>query len=137
MHLIGIAFLLGSILLVDLRVIGLARWLSVSTLSGKFLLRVTWVGFALLTISGFCLFSAYALDNVENAFFLTKMALIALAGINAALFHVRVYAGILAWDRDTPSPGIARMFTSLSVLLWLLIVACGRLIAYPELFPFS
>jgi hypothetical protein len=67
MHLIGIAFLLGSILLVDLRVIGLARWLSVSTLSGKFLLRVTWVGFALLTISGFCLFSSIALTCSRSA----------------------------------------------------------------------
>lgn len=134
LHLIGVALLFGSIALTDLRMLGCARTISASRLTGGFLLHFTWIGFAIVAFSGISLFMAYAPDNAENPVFIVKMLLIVAAGINAVFFHLRVYSGIADWDVDRPSPLAARLSTGLSMTLWILTVAAGRLIAYPDLF---
>lgn len=134
LHLIGIALLFGSIVLTDFRMLGIGKHMSAAELTGRYLLRLTWVGFALVAFSGFSLFIAYADENVQNPFFLVKMVLIALAGINAAFFHLRIYAGVAKWDLNQAAPLAGKVSTALSITLWTLTIAAGRLIAYPELF---
>ncbi len=136
LHLIGVALLFGSIVLTDLRMLGLGKHLSATELAGRYLLRLTWVGFALVAFSGFSLFVAYAEDNVQNPFFVLKMVLIAVAGINALFFHVRVYSGVAGWNLNGAAPLAGKISTALSMTLWTLTIAAGRLIAYPELFWF-
>jgi hypothetical protein len=128
-HLFGIALLVGSIAMTDLRLLGLSRQLPVS-LTARHLLPWTWVGFALVATSGVTLFSGFATDYYVNTAFRIKLILIALAGINALLFHLRVYRNVASWNENTMPPIAARAFASLSILLWFGTIAAGRLIAY-------
>jgi hypothetical protein len=133
-HLIGIMALFGSILLADLRFIGVGRQMSAETLSAGFLLRVTWAAFILIVLSGLSLFAAYAPDSIKSPIFLTKIALIGAAGLNMGFFTFRVTKGMHEWDLGLPSPLAARISAGLSIVLWTLTICAGRLIAYPEMF---
>jgi hypothetical protein len=128
-HIMGLALLVGSIAMTDLRLMGLSRQLPVS-LTARHLLPWTWVGFALVLISGVSLFSGFATDYYVNTAFRIKLILIAVAGINATLFHLRVYKNVASWDANTAPPLAAKLFAVVSITLWFSIIAAGRLIAY-------
>jgi hypothetical protein len=129
LHLFGIVLLVGGIAMTDLRLVGLSRRLPV-TLTARHLLPWVWVGFALAVISGLSLFAGFATDYWVNTAFRIKLILIAVAGLNAGLFHFRVYRGVAAWNENTASPLAARAFAVVSIALWFSVIAAGRLIAY-------
>lgn len=133
-HLIGIVIMFGAILLADLRIIGLGGAISMRLLTSGFLLRVTWIGFAIVVLSGLSLFSAYAPDTIMSPVFLAKMALIAAAGANMLLFTFRFSKGMDQWDTAGAVPSAARLSAACSITLWTLTIFAGRLIAYPEMF---
>lgn len=120
-HILGIALLLGSLVLLELRVWGWARELPLRTLAGL-ALRVTLLGFALAAASGSLMLASQWSELQGNRALITKMVLLALAGVNAIVFHVR--GGLDKGDRT------ARLQTVLSLGLWVLVVVCGRFIAY-------
>ena len=120
-HIVGIALLLGNLVLVELRVWGLGAALPVDALA-KLALRTVLAGFALAAGSGLAMLVGHWDDIANNRAFLVKMGLLAMAGANAALFHNR--GGPRLLDRT------ARWQTALSLGLWVLVVACGRFIAY-------
>ena len=111
LHIVGIALLLGSLVLFELRVWGAAAELPLQVLA-RLALPVSLAGFGLVVMSGLLLFAA----------FLIKLSLVSLAGLNAAFFHAR---GSLALN-----DGFARAQTVLSLGLWLGAIICGRWIAY-------
>ena len=120
-HITGIALLLGSLVLLDLRVWGLAADLPLRPLA-RLSLSVTLAGFGLLVCSGLMMFAAQPAELVSNRAFLVKLVLVQLAGLNAAWFHAR--------DSLTRCDGLARAQTVLSTGLWLGAIICGRWIAY-------
>ncbi len=120
-HIAGIALLVGSLVLLELRVWGAAPELPVPALA-RLALAVTAVGFALVLLSGLAMFSARPTELLANRAFVLKMGLVMLAGLNAAWFHGR---GSLA-RLDT----LARAQTALSLGLWLGVIILGRWIAY-------
>ncbi len=128
-HLIGIAVLVGSIAILDLRLLGLSRSISVRRLAAHVL---PWsIGsFALILPSGMALFVAHAGDLIANPVFALKISLILAAGTNAAVFHAGVFRGAAQWDVDARPPPAARAAAALSLLLWACVIACGRLLAY-------
>jgi hypothetical protein len=128
LHIVGFALLVGSIIGLDLRLIGGARWLSAQGLA-RHLLRLAIAGFCLAALMGGLLFAAEAAALAQNTTFLAKLALIALAGMNAALFHLGAWSGVARWDPERP-PATARVAGAVSMTLWLAVLACGRLIAY-------
>ena len=132
LHLMGVALLVGAITLTDLRLLGFSRVLPV-TLTEKYLLPWVWAGFAIVVFSGVSMFITDGSIFLENPFLLSKLVLIVLAGLNAGFFQFRVHRGVAAWDTQQPSPVVARLCAALSIGFWFLAVACGRLIAYPEL----
>jgi hypothetical protein len=129
LHLFGIVLLVGPIAMTDIRLMGASRRLPV-TLTAAHLLPWVWTGFVLAVLSGLALFSGFATDYWVNTAFRIKLILMALAGVNAAIFHFRVYNGVAAWDENMPSPAAARFFAIASIVLWFSVVAAGRLIAY-------
>lgn len=129
LHLFGIVLLVGAIAMTDVRLIGLSRQLPV-TLTARHLLPWVWGGFALAVLSGLALFSGFATDYWPNTAFRLKLVLMLIAGINAALFHFRVYGGVASWNENSASPWAARAFAIVSIVLWFSIIAAGRLIAY-------
>jgi hypothetical protein len=128
-HIVGIALLVGSILVLDLRLLGFSRSLSARRLAAH-VLPWSALGLALIVPSGFMMFVAHASDLMGNPVFALKICLVLAAGINAAVFHAGVFRGAGSWDVDAAPPFAARAAGALSLLLWISVIACGRLLAY-------
>ena len=128
-HLAGIALLVGSILVLDVRLLGFSRTLPVRKLAAH-VLPWTIGSFALILPSGLAMFVAHAGDLIASPVFALKMSLILAAGVNAAVFHAGVFRGAAAWDVGATPPAAARAAAALSLVLWLSVIACGRLLAY-------
>ena len=128
-HILGFVVLVGAAVLFDLRLLGLARHLPVTGLARY---HLWWARVALLLIvpSGLLMFSAHATEMAENPAFQMKLALIVVAGLNAAIFHRGVFRSVGSWDRDIVAPGGARLAALLSLVLWTGVISCGRLLAY-------
>ena len=132
-HITGIALLFGSIAVLDLRLLGVSKELSVKKLAGH-VLPWTAASFVLIVPSGLMMFTAHASDFIQSGVFVLKMGLILAAGLNAALFHTITFRTADVWDADEmrklPPPPSARLAGALSLALWISVIACGRLLAY-------
>ena len=120
-HIVGIALLLGNLVLFDLRVWGLGPELPTAALA-RLALRLVLFGFGLAAASGLLMFAGQAADLIGQRVFTLKMGLLMLAGLNAAWFHGR--GGVQRLDRT------ARLLSLGSLGLWLAVIICGRAIAY-------
>jgi hypothetical protein len=132
-HIVGIGLLFGSIAVLDLRLLGFSRSISVKRLAGH-ILPWTAASFLLIVPSGLMMFTAHASDFISSPVFVTKMCLIMAAGINAALFHAVTFPSVGVWDSDEmrklPPPPSVRIAAAASLLIWIGVIACGRLLAY-------
>jgi len=127
-HTIGMAMLIGSLGLINLRVLGYKSELPM--LETRRLLPLAWIGFTLNAISGTLLFTSDAVVFFNSYTFRIKMVLIVLGGINAALLGQRVF-------RDAPAgsppviPGAGtKWIAATSLVFWFGAICAGRLIAY-------
>lgn len=129
LHIIGLATLFGSVLIVDLRLLGINRGLSVSRLAWH---ALPWTvgAFLLVMVTGLLMFTAHASDLLDNRVFMLKMGLIGASGLNAALLHTGAMSKVLAWDVNVMPPMRARIAAMLSIVLWVIVIACGRMLAY-------
>ena len=128
-HIVGIALLVGSIVVLDLRLLGLSRSLPVRRLSAH-ILPWTAASFVLIIPSGLAMFVAHAGELIANPVFAVKMCLILLAGANAGVFHAGVFRSAGKCDVDVMPPLAARAAAAVSLLIWISVIACGRLLAY-------
>jgi hypothetical protein len=132
-HIAGIGLLFGSIAVLDLRLLGFSRSIPAKTLA-RHVLPWTIGSFALIVPSGFLMFSAHATEFIESEVFLLKLLLIMAGAVNAAIFHTTVFKSADVWDseemRRLPPPPSVRAFAAVSLVLWLAVIACGRLLAY-------
>jgi hypothetical protein len=129
-HTLGIILVAGTIMLVDLRLLGMGlRSEPVSQVVSRI---VPWTlsGFGLMFVTGAWLFSAEASKLYQSPAFRIKMVLLSLAGLNALIFHLTIYRRAAEWDGKPVAPMRARMAGLLSLLLWIAIIAAGRSIAY-------
>lgn len=120
-HIVGIALLLGNLVLLEVRVFGRGAALPVADLA-RLSLTVALCGFGLVAASGLLMFATQVQELLANRAFTLKMGLIVLAAGNAVAFHVRGSLQRL----DTT----ARALMLVSTGLWLAVVTCGRWIAY-------
>jgi hypothetical protein len=132
-HILGIGLLFGSIAVFDLRLLGFSRSISARRLASH-VLPWTAASFALIIPSGLAMFTAHATEFVQSEVFVLKMLLILGAGLNAALFHTVTFRTADVWDseemRKLPPPPSARAAGAISLLLWIAVISCGRLLAY-------
>jgi hypothetical protein len=127
LHIFGFVILVGSIIALDLRVLGLGRGIALAPLA-RLLLPLSRVGFGLAICMGVLLFSADASHVVRNPAFQMKAALIALALANVIVAHLGPWRRLAQWGAEAPVA--ARMTAASSIALWLGVVCAGRLIAY-------
>ena len=129
-HVIALVTVIGTIALVDLRLVGVkGHALRVSQLA-KDTLPWTWGAFVLAAITGGLLFISKASSYMINPYFLWKMALMALAGLNMLYFHLTTWRTVEHWELDPSFQGIAKLACWLSLIFWLGVVFCGRLIGF-------
>ena len=128
-HIWGFVLLAGSIAMFDLRLLGVSPQVPVTRLA-RHLLPWTWGALLLIVPSGLLMFAAHAGDLVSNRAFVLKLALIFAAGINAAAFHLGPFRLVERWDMGTATPAAAKAHAALSLIIWMGVIACGRLLAY-------
>ena len=129
-HVLAICLVVGSILVADLRLLGLA---STQRPVGRVLhgvLPLTWGAFAVAVVSGSLLFISNATKYLSNDYFIAKLLLIGGAGLNMAIFHAVSARTLPRWEHETATPLPARLAGGLSILLWVSVVACGRWIGF-------
>jgi hypothetical protein len=127
MHTIGMALLIGSLGLIDLRVLGFKPELPL--IETQRLLPLAWLGFTLNAFSGTLLFVSDSVMFYSSFTFRIKIALIVLGGINAALLSRQVFQTAAAGAPSPPTAG-ARWIAITSLVFWFGAIIAGRLIAY-------
>jgi len=127
-HSIGMAMLIGSLGLINLRVLGFKPDLPL--LGTRELLPLAWIGFTLNAISGSLLFTSDAVYFFSSYTFRIKMVLIVLGGINAAILGRRVFSDAAAAGAPAPAAPSTKWIAASSLVFWFGAVCAGRLIAY-------
>ena len=131
-HLLGMALFGGMLLATDLRLLG---WAMVSRSPGDIVAQFRngkRLGFAVIVISGLLLAWAEPLKLFRSPSFWIKMALMALVGLHAWVFHRSVYGNAAALDATTEIPAKAKLAAILSLVLWAGLTFSGRMIAFDE-----
>lgn len=131
-HVLALTMVFGSIAMLDLRLLGLTnRSRGVQQLSEE-ILPWTWSAFVIAAISGALLFVSAATKYYDNIPFRIKILLLALAGVNMAVFHLTGYRSVATWGDNARTPRAARIAAGLSMVLWIGIVFAGRWIGFVD-----
>jgi hypothetical protein len=129
-HVVALVTVIGTIALVDLRLVGVkGHALRVSQLA-KDTLPWTWGAFALAAITGACCGSARPAATWTTRGFSAKLAMLALAGLNMMYFHMTTWRAVDHWELDPSFPTEAKVAGWLSLVFWLAVVFCGRMIGF-------
>ena len=125
-HFTGLCLLFGTVGMFDLRMMGLVRGLSLGALHK--LVPYGVAGFVLSVASGFMFVVTTPDQYLYNPAWQVKMALLALAGLNMALFYLTAARGLRELPADAAAPLAARVFAGVSLTAWFGVIACGRVI---------
>ena len=129
-HVLGLAFSVGTIAILDLRLLGLGlKREPVSQVMSQ-LMPWSLAGFFIMFVTGILLFWSQALKAYDSVFFRIKLLLLIFAGINALVFQFTVYRSMASWDQAPVTPFRARLTGAISIALWIGIIAAGRTMAY-------
>jgi hypothetical protein len=129
-HVLTLSVFLGTAVMLDLRLLGLAL---VRVPMSEMERRLgPWVltGFVVMVTTGLMLFYALPVRSYQSIFFRIKIVALVLAGLNAFVFHATIERRLAEWDRDRVPPPAARRAGARSLVLWAIIVFAGRMIAY-------
>ncbi|MDT8429476.1 MAG: DUF6644 family protein [Pseudomonadales bacterium] len=130
LHVISITLLVGSILMVDLRLLGVAALSYAVSKMVRELVPWTLLAFIVAVITGLGLFITRASAHMANPAFQWKLGLLALAGLNMAFFHFRSYRQVSLWDGSSTIPWQARLAGAMSLLLWSAVMLSGRWVGH-------
>ena len=128
-HVFALVLVVGSIMTVDLRLLGVANKERPFSQVAAEMLPWTWTAFGVAALAGMLMFSSKALTYYGNIPFRLKMVCLLLAGMNMVLFHWLGVRRLASWDHQQP-PWSAKMAGGASLLLWTTIVAAGRWIGF-------
>lgn len=130
LHAVGMAVSMGLILVLDLRLLGLFKFISYAFLRRALLLA--WTGLIINFVSGTALFVPRGVEYVSDRAFLTKMVLIIFGVLNTAYLQRQLTRESPAWDTSATAPATARLWAAASMVLWFGAITSGRLIAYVD-----
>jgi hypothetical protein len=129
-HVLSLCLFLGFAVIFDLRLLNISlKDIAVSALVDRLLPWLV-VGFGLMVVSGALLFYSDPVRFYGNIFFRIKGVMLVLAGVNVFVFHRAIYSRVADWDSVVTTPWQAKMAGGCSLVLWIGIVAAGRMIAY-------
>ena len=136
LHVLAAVMVLGTVLIADVRLLGLADARRAFSRVGTETLRLTWVAFALAVVTGSLMFTTSAHTYFGNTAFQLKALALLAAGLNMLLFQLVTARDIAAWDVGKP-PGAARIAGVVSLLLWAAVVLLGRWIGFTKGYDFT
>jgi hypothetical protein len=129
LHFMGMSLLFGSILVMDLRLIGVQHSL-ISSLSIHRMLPVAFLGFGINLATGIVFIFGLPQRYAINISFQIKMVLVLLAGLNSLLYWIKVAPVLAAARPHADTPPLAKAVGAASILLWTGVLCFGRLIPY-------
>jgi len=131
-HVLTLTMFLGFAILLDLRLLGIC--LTRKRASEVLAQFNPWLfgGFAVMVMTGVLLFCGDPVSfyDTHPPFFKIKMILLAVAGFNVLIFNLGIGRKVAEWDLWPRTPVAAKVAGIVSIVLWVLIVAAGRAIAY-------
>jgi hypothetical protein len=130
LHVVSITLVVGAILMLDLRLIGVAARANAVTDLVRELVPWALAAFVVALITGLGLFITRASAHMNNPAFQWKLVLMALAAINMALFHFRVYRDVWQWNTAAAIPMQAKIAGITSLLLWAGVMLSGRWVGH-------
>jgi hypothetical protein len=129
-HVLAITMVVGSITMVDLRLLDInLRERPAGELIDE-VLPWTWISFAVAVCSGALLFSSNATHYWGTVPFRAKMLVLALAGLNMLAFHATVHRSVDVWGLQRRTPQAAKISGGISLALWIGVVTLGRWIGF-------
>jgi hypothetical protein len=131
LHVIAIVTVIGSIAMMDLRLLGLSSTGRTVRALAHDTLPVTWAAFAVAVVTGLLLFVSKATSYMANPYFLWKFAFMIAAGVNMAIFHRYLDKGMDVWGAPgAVIPLNAKLAGAISLALWIAIPFCGRVVGF-------
>jgi hypothetical protein len=127
-HFFGLCLLMGAIGIIDLRLLGFARSLSIRAVHQ--LLPLVWIGFGINLVTGILFIFSSADFYYPNMAFRVKGILLLLAGANALWYQLSVHKEIDSWPEAGDVPSKAKVIAGISLGLWVSVIFFGRLIMY-------
>lgn len=130
LHILSLAFSVGMFLWFDLRLLGVA--LTSTRVSQVYRRLIPWAtaGFVSSFMTGGLLFTGYATAASSNAAFRIKVVMLAVAGVNAVVYHTVTERERDAWDTCARPPRAARIAGAVSLIAWGTVILCGRMMSY-------
>jgi hypothetical protein len=129
-HVLAFSLVVGTIAIVDLRLLGVASQNCAFTEIMRDCLRWTWIAFIVAAIAGFLMFITKASIYFNDLPFRLKMLLLAAAAINMLIFHFGVFRGVKLWDKGYPVPIAAKIAGAISLSLWVGVIVFGRWVGF-------
>jgi hypothetical protein len=130
LHVMAIGLVLGVISIVDLRLMGLAGTGYRTSRLLRALLPLTWGAFAVAFVTGALMFTSQPALYLKTFAFQIKLALLVIAGLNMAIFHLWTHRRMAEWDEHGPVPLAARLAGLVSLCLWIGVVFAGRFVGF-------
>jgi hypothetical protein len=129
-HVIGLTMVFGTTAIIDLRLLGVASTRRPFSRIASDIMKWTWAAFALTVTTGLLMFITNAGVYYHNFFFRSKMAMLALAGLNVLIFERTAVRSIHRWDKDAAAPLAGRAVAAVSLVIWISIIFLGRWIGF-------
>jgi len=131
LHFLGLTVLFGSLLLVDLRVMGLVKFVNMNE-AMKYYIPLAIGAFTVNLISGISFLCADPYSYFPNLGFQWKMGMIVVAGINAIWFWIGEHKELQQLADGQDAPFRAKVIALISIVVWLAVIILGRMIPYLE-----
>jgi uncharacterized membrane protein len=129
-HVLGLTTVFGTIVIVDVRLLGIASTERPFSRVASDVLKWTWLAFAVTVTTGLLMFITSAGTYYHNVYFRAKMVLIVLAGINTLAFELTAKRSIQSWDRNAAAPAVGRIVAAVSLVIWIAVVCLGRWVGF-------
>ena len=126
-HFTGLSIWIGTIVAVDLSLLGVGKKSSASLQLSDALFIWNWIGFGIAVTAGFLLFSISAETYLTNIAFLTKVGLLIPLGL---VLHVVIQRKAPTWEKSSETPSLAKAAGCTELLLWLCVATAAVLIPY-------
>jgi hypothetical protein len=136
-HVMAAVTVFGTILIVDLRLLGFADMRRSFARVAQELLHFTWGAFVIALITGLLMFAANASTYVGNTAFGLKMLALLGAGANMVIFQRVTFRSVAAWDLGVRPPLEARLAGAASILIWIGVIFFARWIGFTKGYAFE
>jgi hypothetical protein len=131
-HVFTSAVVFGTILIVDLRLLGFPNTRRAFTKVSDELTRYTWGAFLISAVTGVLMFAANASTYYGNTAFRIKMLALLLAGVNMAVFELVTKRSVAGWDKGVATALGARFAGAASILIWVAVIVVARWIGFTK-----